>query len=362
MKKRKILFIAPFPPPVGGDTVMALNLRDSRYWEKHGITVDSVDTSAGGTVRLPERRLTAGDLARGARIFLRVVRMTPGTDAVVLWANSRLICTIGLPVICHAVMMRKPVIIKAFGAYLASRITGYPRPWRSFVVHILRKARYILPETRAVERELVDEAGFEPSRIVCFPNFLPDGNFRDTYERKRFSGKCVFAGQIKREKGVFDIIAALSGRDDLSCDFYGPLVERDEREFHELISKHDNLSYRGLIEPEFVAGTIARYDALLLPSYHVGEGYPAVVLQAFAAGVPVIASNWKSIPELVEDGVRGLLVPSESPEAIAKALDLLSSDEQLYDSIAANAFTYVRAFSEQATVEEILISKIIDSL
>jgi glycosyltransferase involved in cell wall biosynthesis len=362
MKNRRILLLAPFPPPVGGDTVMALNLRESRYWEKHAIIVDSIDTSPGGTVRLPERRIAAVDVARGLRILSRVIRKIPGTDTIVLWANSRFICTIGLPVILHAVVMGKPIVVKPFGAFLAKRIAGYPRLWRSLVTGILRKARYILPETRAIERELIDETGFEKSRIVCFPNFLPDESFQESYEKKVFSGKCVFAGQIKREKGVFDIITALSGRNDLSCDFYGPLVERDEREFHELVSKHDNLSYRGLIKPEFVAGTIARYDVLLLPSYHVGEGYPAVVLQAFAGGVPVIASSWKSIPEIVEDGVRGLLVPPESPDAIAKALDLLASDGRLYDSIAANAFTYVGAFSERATVEDILISKIIDSL
>ena len=99
----------------------------------------------------------------------------------------------------------------------------------------------------------------------------------------------------------------------------------------------------------------AGYDAVLLPSYHEGEGHPAVVLEAYAAGVPVVATDWLSLPELVEDGVRGFLVPVRSPEKIREAVDRLATDESLYESMCGKALVYVESFSERAVVGGILV-------
>jgi glycosyltransferase involved in cell wall biosynthesis len=200
------------------------------------------------------------------------------------------------------------------------------------------------------------------SRVVHFPNFIPDAACRPDYRRKRFAGACVFVGQIKRRKGVFDIAEALRGRDGFRCDFYGPIVERDRVAFMDALSGAGNCAYRGTVEPDNVIETIGRYDVLLLPSYHPGEGYPAVVLQAFAAGVPVIASDWRDIPEIVEDGVTGILVPPEAPARIGEALRRLAADGDLYESMAANAFAFSRGFSEKAVVNDILVAKVSDLL
>jgi glycosyltransferase involved in cell wall biosynthesis len=83
-----------------------------------------------------------------------------------------------------------------------------------------------------------------------------------------------------------------------------------------------------------------------------------VILQAFAASVPVVASDWRSIPELVEDGLRGLLVPVKSPERLREALRRLGSDEKLYDSIAAEALAFAKKHSERALVKDFLVAKV----
>ena len=355
MKAKRVLLIGPLPPPIGGDTVLTLNVSRSAYWGEHGIALECIDTSPGDRVRVPDERLTPGDLIRGVRIFLEFAVKLPRCGAVLLWANSRFIMTAGLPIIVWCSMFRRAVFVKVFGAFLARRICRTPQPWRAFALAIMHRATYILPETKALARDLVVEAGFSEDRLLVLPNFLPDDLFGARHAPKRFSGKCAFFGQIKREKGVFDILEALGGAAGITCDFYGPLLDRDREEFLRVVSKHANLSYRGTIEPGRVSMIAAGYDAVLLPTYHAGEGHPAVVLEAYAAGVPVVATDWLSLPELVEDGVRGFLVPVRSPEKIREAVDRLADDESLYESMCGKVLVYVESFSERAVIGGILV-------
>jgi len=75
------------------------------------------------------------------------------------------------------------------------------------------------------------------------------------------------------------------------------------------------------------AEVIGAADVVVCPSR--SEGFPQVPLQAMAAGVPVVATRVGGTPEIVADGVTGLLVPSEDPAALAGALDRLLGDRNL---------------------------------
>lgn len=355
MKAKRVLFIGPFPPPIGGDTVLALNVSRSGYWREHGIALERIDTSPGDRVRIPDERLTPRDVLRGVRVFLEFVVSLPRCGTVLLWANGRFILTAGLLIIVWCSLCRKAVFVKPFGGFFARRICRIPRPWRGFAVAVLRRTAYVLPETKALARELVDEAGLREDRLLVLPNFLPDDLIGVKRSPKRFSGKCAFFGQIKREKGVFDILESLGGAAGTICDFYGPILDRDREEFLREISKYPNLSYRGAVEPGGVSRVAAGYDAVLLPTYHPSEGYPAVILEAFAAGIPVVATDWLSLPEMVENGVRGILVPVRSPEKIREAVDRFAVDERLYESMCGKAIEYVESFSERAIIGGILV-------
>ncbi len=358
MKHKRILIIGPFPPPIGGDTVPTRNLLKSEYWSSAGIETEFVNTSAGDRVRVADEKFSVGDVLRGIGIMFRVAWKLPRVRLVLLLANCRFICTMGLPIIMLSRATRKPIAVKPFGAMLAARIGAMGPRRKSLTMFLLNKAAFIFPQTRKMAEDLVADAGMPAARVVPFPNFLPDAAFRSDYTKKRFAGACVFVGQIKREKGVFDVVEALRGSDDLKCDFFGPIVNRDRDAFMETLSRAGNCAYRGPVEPDEVIGTIGGYDVLLLPSYHPGEGYPAVILQAFAAGVPVIVSDWKDIPEMVEDGVTGILVLPKAPAQIREALRRLAADGALYESMAAAAFAFSKDYSEKKIVGDILVARV----
>jgi glycosyltransferase involved in cell wall biosynthesis len=83
---------------------------------------------------------------------------------------------------------------------------------------------------------------------------------------------------------------------------------------------------------EDVPAVTAALDIAVLPSYREAQGLS--VLEAMALSRPVIASNVGGIPEMIEDGVTGLLVPPGSPDALAGAINLLLSDHPRADMVA----------------------------
>src|ERR1019366_3307065 len=80
---------------------------------------------------------------------------------------------------------------------------------------------------------------------------------------------------------------------------------------------------------EDVEGVLATLDLLVVPSAAI-DATPRVILEAFAAGVPVVAFASGGIPEIVEHGVTGCLVEARSPKALAFAIrDVLREPERL---------------------------------
>lgn len=102
----------------------------------------------------------------------------------------------------------------------------------------------------------------------------------------------------------------------------GPMRERLEA----LVRSHDlgdRVTFAGALAPERVRDALLESDAMALSSFM--EGVPIVLMEAMACGLPVVATRVGGVPELVEDGVSGLLAPPGDAEAFAEAIERLVS-------------------------------------
>jgi glycosyltransferase involved in cell wall biosynthesis len=159
------------------------------------------------------------------------------------------------------------------------------------------------------------EAGFTPERIVVKPNF--------SWPRTRREGAgdyFLYAGRIAPEKDVGVLLEAWGS---VSAPL---IVVGDGPQMNVMRAMAPpGVDFRGTVPPDEVSELLLGARALLLPSrWH--EPNPRSVLEAYSAGVPVIASAIGGLTEMVEDQVSGMLVRSRSPDAWLEVLGSLMDD------------------------------------
>lgn len=197
---------------------------------------------------------------------------------------------------------------RAASAVLAGSLTLH-RALRSF-----ERVTLFSVVSRFVGAKLV-EGGLDPSRIRVRHNF--------SWPMRRRDGpgsSFLVLGRLSPEKGVDTVVDAWDGNGSLMIVGDGP--ERCRL----AASTHTGVEFRASVEPSVIPQLLADARAVLLPS-RCYEGSPRVVVEALAAGVPVIASDIGGLPEHVEDGVNGLLVPVDDVDGWAMAIDRLRDDE-----------------------------------
>jgi teichuronic acid biosynthesis glycosyltransferase TuaC len=146
----------------------------------------------------------------------------------------------------------------------------------------------------------------------------------------------VYVGRINFKKGLRELVEAVvllhERRSALRCYLVGDGL--DETALRELITQHNANEYVQVVPPcktEGVAMWMAAADLVTLPSY--SEGCPNVVVEALAAGRPVVASDVGGIPELMNE-TSGRMVPAKDTNALAGALDEVLGAEWPADEIA----------------------------
>jgi glycosyltransferase involved in cell wall biosynthesis len=130
-----------------------------------------------------------------------------------------------------------------------------------------------------------------------------------------------FVGGITEYKGVFDLAAAIKRTEanpTVVVAGDGPAREQ----FEAALGKQG--IFLGSVDYEQMPAVYAAIDALVLPSHT--EGLPRVILEAGAAGKPVIATRVGGVPEVVDNGRTGLLCPPRNPGRLATTIDSLLND------------------------------------
>lgn len=162
-------------------------------------------------------------------------------------------------------------------------------------------------------------------------------------ERTGIPLQVVAVGRLVPKKGFADLLAALGllarrgvpWRAEIVGE--GPLLGDLQRQAAE--AGLGNLTFKGPLQQAQVRALLLRADVCVLPCVVAPDGdvdgIPVSLMEAMASGCPVVATRVSGIPELIEDGVSGLLVPPGNPPALADALQRLVEEPELAARLSA---------------------------
>ena len=164
-------------------------------------------------------------------------------------------------------------------------------------------------------------AGFPEEQIVVVPNMISNPNSAIDPSSGRYA---AFAGLMTPQKGVFTLLAAAARLPEISVRIAG-----DGPILNELFGKApDNVEFAGFLDTQKMAAFYRNARFLVLPSKWF-EVCPMVIIEAMSNGLPVIASRIGGIPEIVEDGVTGVLFEPGNSEDLAEKMKLLWENPEL---------------------------------
>lgn len=153
---------------------------------------------------------------------------------------------------------------------------------------------------------------------------------------------CTFS-RVMKEKGIEDACNAVKkvntyfGRTVYQLDIYGQVDTQYKDRFDRICGEFPNfIRYGGEVPFEESTTVLKEYYLLLFPTVYHGEGYPNTLVDAFAAGLPVVATNWKYNQELINNGKDGIVYDYHVPEQIEKILIDLAQDKEKVKKMKIN--------------------------
>jgi len=170
----------------------------------------------------------------------------------------------------------------------------------------------------------------------------------------------IFVGRLVKEKGINELVKSFvslqKDRPEISLLLVGPFEQEldplDSNVYH-LIQTHPKIfttGYQQDVRPYFSIS-----DVLAFPSYR--EGFPNVVMQANAMGVPAIVTNINGCNEIIEDGQNGIIIPVKSKEALMNAMKEVLDKVSLRMKLSENARKLIQKKYERSQYWQILLKE-----
>lgn len=312
-----LLLVGPLPPPVGGATVLFQQLVEDLS-KAGGCPLRVINTSRPRVGRL-------SNAWHAVRCVCLLIRHLPWASVVSFHTSRNGVIIFGPIVHVLSRLFGRKWILRGFGGSLDAWHRDSASLLKWLFNRTVLQADALLLERKASVDYFQRQS---PSSVHWYPN---SRHRPDPVESSKTAvaglRRFVFVGHVKPTKGIDVLLEAAKsiGRGNFLVDVYGPLQDGVTPEWF----MNSPVNYRGPLASDRVINTLAGYDALVLPTYYPGEGYPGVILEAYCAGIPVISTRCGGIPEIVTPDTGILLEPHDTAGLAAAMQELINSDQRL---------------------------------
>lgn len=312
------------------------------------ILADALETKYGKIYRIDI-------LAKNSRIkmpFQLLWAMITCTDVVILPAHNGLVVLSKLLSKLNKLFHRR-LHYSVIGGWLQDLLPNHPD-----VMKALHDFTGIYVETKTM-MDALQKLGFTNVYVVpnCKPLSIIKKNDLDTSYSEPY--KLVTFSRVTEKKGIGTAANSVMklnkkyGRKVFTLDIYGPVDPgEDESWFAELRKSFtDAITYRGNAPFDKSVEILSGYFALLFPTQYFTEGIPGTIIDAYAAGVPVIASKWKSFADVVEEGITGLGYDFNTTTDLEKIMEKIITDPSIITNLKQGCVRKANDFLPQNAIK-----------
>ena len=196
----------------------------------------------------------------------------------------------------------------------------------------------------------------KPLRIVC------EGDNQELYKEPY---KLVTFSRVTEKKGIGDAVDAVNYINDkykrnvFSLDIYGPVDEGDRVWFDKLKQSFSaGISYKGCASSDNTASILHSYFLLLFPTYFFTEGLPGTIIDAYAAGLPVLSSRWNSFQDIIDDGKTGYGFEIGNRQEMISLLERIMEYPEMVTSLKVNCIQKAKTFMPEKVLS-VLVNKLV---
>ena len=204
-----------------------------------------------------------------------------------------------------------------------------------------------------------DAEFFDSQVISVIPNGIPEPDILKKLHRSstQHAPEILFCGMVSEEKGVGILLEACAHLKTKGIHFRSTIVGREVSEadqiffnkFIQFNQMEEIVQLTGPLHGDEKWKAYSRADVFCFPTFYSAETFPVVAIEAMMFSLPVVATNWRGLPDIVVDGETGFLVPPKDAQSIAERLERLISDPDLRRTMGAAGR---RRYEENFTVEK----------
>lgn len=337
-KKAKVLMIGPLPPPVHGSAMMTQYIKDSNLINNH-FTLDWINLSTS-------RKMTE----IGKKSPKKIIRFLSSYIKTLFKLSTNNYSFCYLAITCHGLgflkdapfallckLFRKKILIHQHNKGMSADVN---KPlFRRLLNLVYNDSTVVLLSQRLYPdiSQIVDESQVK----IC-----ANGIIEQTISNKENHDipRLLFLSNLMESKGIYELLDSCKSLNDNGYLFYCDIIGSETKEIdsqkleREIENRNlkDIVIYHGPKYGDDKQQALSQADIFVFPTDN--DCFPLVLLEAMQAGLPTISTDIGGIPDIIQDGKTGYVVPSKDSKTLTDKIKFLLDNPQVLREMGQNAY------------------------